>query len=269
MHCSPSHANNGHTCYTVKHLKEMARGINTTLPSSSKISLNHNKQNLWSSIREKLSDECKDEWCWINHGRVKNTINTKMLEKVFRPIHPEGDENVWLSTSDINSVMKQYEEIYPNFVFFGPVPINFKQVSKEVGNINIKTIYNKGVRQIGLVFNTDPSYKKGRHWMSMFIDLHKFEVNYFDSNPKILPDEINDIINTIVDQGKNNDTDFTVNINTLQHQFGPSECGVYSIYFITESLKGRSFSSIVNRIIKDDEMSKNRNVYFRPHSGSE
>ena len=269
MHCSPSHSNNGHTCYTVKHLKDMARGINTTLPRSSKISLSLNKQNLWSSIREKLSDKCSDEWCWINHDKIKSTINTKVLKNVFRPIHPKGGSNVWLSTTDINSVMKQYEAIYPKFVFFGPVPIDFKQVSSEVGKINIKNLYRKGVRQIGLVFNTDPSHKSGKHWMSMFIDLHNYEVNYFDSNPKLIPKEINDLINTVVNQGKDKmNVDFKVNINNRQHQFGPSECGVYSIYFITESLKGRSFSNIVNNIVRDDEMNKNRVVFFRPHNGA-
>ena len=132
-YCAPSHTNNGHTCYTLSNLKEMARGINSTVSRpTEKISLVQKKYDLWESIRKKLSDQCSitkdgesNEWCWIDHDVIKSTTNTKLLKTVFRPVRPIG-KNVWLTTSNIYDVMKQYESHYPDFVFFGPVPIDFK-----------------------------------------------------------------------------------------------------------------------------------------------
>ena len=36
----------------------------------------------------------------------------------------EKNKYTWLSTTDINAVMKQYERMYDNFAFFGPVPVD-------------------------------------------------------------------------------------------------------------------------------------------------
>ena len=44
--------------------------------------------------------------------------------KVFRPEGPQGRFE-WLSTLDINKVLYQYEEKYPDFKFLGAVPLDF------------------------------------------------------------------------------------------------------------------------------------------------
>ena len=50
--------------------------------------------------------------------------------------------------------------------------------------------------------------------------------------------------------------------NQIQHQFGNSECGVYSINFILRLVKGELFESITKNITKDDDMNLNRKKYF-------
>ncbi len=265
-HCSPKHSNNGHTCYTLKHLLSIAKAINHN--SHKHIDLKLNKYKLWNAIRQTLSDKCSDkqEWCWIDHDLVKHATDTDSLSlhKAFRPTGPLSKDS-WLSTNNILSVMKQYEEIYTDFVFFGPVPIDFKNVSKQVANINIKKLISQGIHYIGLVFNTDPSHLPGKHWISMFINLHSHQINYFDSNPVILPDEINDLINHLAKQFELLGHTPIININTVRHQFGKSECGTYAIFFITQSLKGITFHNIVNNIIKDQQMHMFRHTLFRPY----
>ena len=62
------------------------------------------------------------------------------------------------------------------FIYWS-VPIDFdykdslgRCVSEELCNINFIKLIKKGIKFIGIVFNLDPHYKPGIHWVSMFID---------------------------------------------------------------------------------------------------
>ena len=55
---------------------------------------------------------------------------------------------------------------------------------------------------------------------------------------------------------------FDIRYNHIQHQFKDSECGVYSIHFITRLVSGESFDSIIHNVIKDDVMNSFRKNYF-------
>ena len=50
----------------------------------------------------------------------------------------------------------------------------------------------------------------------------------------------------------------------MQHQYGNSECGVYSINFILRLLKGKSFEDITKKLIPDKMMTDYRSFLFRP-----
>ena len=52
-------------------------------------------------------------------------------------------------------------------------------------------------------------------------------------------------------------------INKGKHQRGNNECGVYSLYFITSRLQGKSCDYLNKKIIKDPEMNKFRKKFFR------
>jgi hypothetical protein len=56
---------------------------------------------------------------------------------------------------------------------------------------------------------------------------------------------------------------FDIDYNKVRHQYDNSECGVYSINFILELLDGKSFKDITNNKTYDEEMNKNRKIYFR------
>ena len=51
--------------------------------------------------------------------------------------------------------------------------------------------------------------------------------------------------------------------NDKVHQEKNSECGIYSIFFLTEMLKGKTFINFVENKFKDDYIFKMRDVYWR------
>ena len=51
--------------------------------------------------------------------------------------------------------------------------------------------------------------------------------------------------------------------NNIRFQYKGSECGVYSIYFQKQLLKGIRFREIIDNIIDDDVINNQRNIYFR------
>ena len=50
--------------------------------------------------------------------------------------------------------------------------------------------------------------------------------------------------------------------NKRRHQFSESECGMYSLYFIIQMLKGVTFKKFTSKRVKDSYMMKLRKIYF-------
>lgn len=268
-YCAPGAKKTDYTCFSINALRKIAAAYNQNRAKNQRdmIKLNQNmsKNQLWTQIRKKLSNQCKTEWCWLDLDFIRE-LNDPELAGNHRPTGPAGQYD-WLKTSDINTAMKQYEKVYQGFVFFGPVPIDFAEINTELTNINLQSLINKGVKSIGIVFNMDPHDKSGSHWISMFIDLKKWIISYFDSFGICPPPiEVGRLINSFNKQARKvRGKKMFVNCNTYQHQTRNSECGIYSMYFLVESLKGRSFDDIAQNIILDDEINKYRDLFFRPH----
>ena len=268
--CSPRKDKN-FTCFSKKALLNMLESWNSyynnnkiTYSSSSSL------KSLWGKLDDKLKNVCNDEYCWTKQEFVKNDDNIK---ESFRPEMPSKwseNKNEWLNTLDIEAVMKQYEKKYDNFIFIGPVPIDFDHklhpgmcVINELCNINLKKLISNGKTKIGVIFNLDPHDKPGSHWVSMFADFDKKNnVYYFDSYGYKEPPEVTKLMNRLKEQGDAMNRNTTLYTNNIRHQFKNSECGVYSINFIIQLLKGKSFKDITENIINDDKMEKNRSKLF-------
>jgi hypothetical protein len=50
--------------------------------------------------------------------------------------------------------------------------------------------------------------------------------------------------------------------NKTQHQFGGSECGIYSLNFIIRLLNGSNFDTIIKEKLDDDVVNQCREIYF-------
>ena len=54
--------------------------------------------------------------------------------------------------------------------------------------------------------------------------------------------------------------------NDVQHQTQNTECGIYSIFFISKLLEGVPFTQFLGKRISDSEMENYRNIFFRPRN---
>ena len=258
--CAPGSSDHNFTCFTHDSLKKIAKAYNKT--HSGKIRISSGKKELWRDIQDKLNNECGDETCWIGLGFVKNIKDINIKEYTFKPVIPRGRYQ-WLSTSDINAVLKQYQKLFKGkFKYLGALPIDFAKINRTMKNFNISRELKKGFETVGVVFNLDPHNKKGSHWVSLFIDArgNVVTIDFFDSYGDEPPKEIQNFIKRLQKQLSYK---VKVRVNTIRHQRKKSECGMYSLLFIIDRLLGVSFDNFVSNVIRDKIANDMRKVIFR------
>lgn len=275
--CAPTKAFDDGSCIPLYLLVEMANAYNEDRQASQDNSIKLNpgletlnpkkyKRYLLGEFSSKLDKVCDDQRCWIRQDFVKR-MNKRMAQELnkntFRPSGPEGKFE-WLNTFNINDVMGQYQDKYTDFIFLGAVPIDFDDLP-ELGlkGFNFVESVKKGKSKIGVVFNLDEHYKGGSHWVSTYSDLNNGQVYFFDSygsepDPRIRK-FMRRITRCIKDDLKKKPM---VDYNRTRHQYGSSECGVYSINFILRMLDGDKFEDISKNKISDNEINKCREIYF-------
>ena len=365
-YCSPRNSANSHTCFDDKDLVKIAKYYNKLKDDKINIpkKLNYNtRRTLWAHIQNKLKkmSECDKDICIAKTDLVTSALGIPKLMSTFRPVMPLSwltNEREWLSTLDIDNVLKQYEDKHNDFKFMGSVPIDFDSpsmfgtgcVSNNLCKINLHNLLKQGKTKLGVVFNSDPHYKSGAHWTSMFVDMQTGGIYYFDSygippqkeieelmlklklqGNKLLNNRIIDInklkdIHTVVRDYKllsnnriqvdNPELFFPTNMiffggyknkcpvldsktgntiinkannileveksieseypivamksfrtffNDKRFQYKNTECGVYSIYFLDQFLSGKNYDEVINSMLYDDNMFKNREIFFTPN----
>ena len=356
-YCSPSKEDNDITCFDKEALIRIAEEYNKKYPNDA-ISYNKkkiNKSKIWKDIQKKLmrfTPNCSEEYCLLENPILENLKDKNILENSFRPKMPSSWKNKpreWLSTMDIQAVMEQYEKKHTDFKFIGPVPMDFDHriavgmcISNELCNINLSRLHNSGIRKIGIIFNLDPHYLGGSHWVSLFLDMNTAGIYFFDSVGKPPPQEVQVLMSRLKNQGNklilekklniddietthsekynfkkvnnrtikvggknnygklldnviclNNDSlnhvisveddivtlkmpikcdncnsftskCFKIFYNEKQFQKLDTECGIYSMNFIEEFLKGKQFNQIIAEPKDDSQMFKKRKIYYRP-----
>jgi hypothetical protein len=281
--CAPGKNFKDGSCYTLDNLITISNSYNN-IHKKDKIVIKNNKKYLLKQLLNKMDNnyKCKDnQVCWINTKVVKNINNLELEKYTFRPKGP-NKQYEWLSTSHINNVMSQYEKKYNNFNFLGTVPYDFEHLPDLlVYNIDFNN-FNK--KQLGIVINLDEHTESGSHWVSLYSNLNKNQIYFFDSfgnkpgerirkfTTKILTHMYNKKYDKNINtkqflqlnyKAANISNDFDVRYNKIQHQFKNSECGVYSMNFIIRLLNGETFNKITENITGDNKMNSCRNVYFR------
>lgn len=250
------------TCFTPDILTQIKSDYNH-VNKSNPILVTDPKEIL-KELRNRLS-QCSKEDCWLSQLKDPS-LKKKIQEYVFAPKHPEEwsySPNEWLSNYDIFNVLVQYENRYPHFEFIGPSFIDFdsktgksgdKCVSDELCQFSLRDHISKKHTHIAVVFNLDKHTQSGSHWVSLFIDIPNQFIFYFDSAGNKIPNEIMALVNRIKTQGRelgNNKTRRQYK-NTgamyfkfyqnwpLEHQYGNTECGMYSLFFIITMLTGKN-----------------------------
>lgn len=275
VNCSPKDKTeiNDFSCYTDKSLFKLRDLWNARHPDS-KINTNDPKE-IHAKITNYLGNVCNKESCWLKQKAEFGPISSDMAES-FAPESPvewKKNPNEWLSSVDIIKVMKQYEKAYKCFDFIGPSPIDFDTkklygecVWDELCNFSLEKQIKNGKTKIGIIFNTDPHNKPGQHWISMFINIKKKQIFFFDSTGDEPTDEIMTLVNRIKEQGKNLKRKIIFEYDSnegIEHQYGNTECGIYSLFFIVHMLEDKMTEHYLKtHILKDEYMQKFRKVYF-------
>ena len=278
LNCSPKNKNkntntNKNTCYSdsdLYKLKDMWNARHPDRPIKTK-----NTKQIWILLKEYYATICNKESCWVRQ-MAKNTKQEQELLDAFAPESPkewEKNPNEWLSSIDILQVMNQYEKKYKCFDFLGPSPIDYdthklygKCVWEELCHFNLAKHLQKKHNKIGVIFNLDPHYKGGSHWVSLFINIKNKTIFFFDSTGEQIPPQINKFVNTVIEQGKQlpNPIIFKFDQNyPVEHQYGNTECGIYSIFFIIHMLEDKITGHYLKtNILKDEYIENFRKVYY-------
>jgi hypothetical protein len=192
---------------------------------------------VWKNIQSRLQDECS-----------KNNAECVIVSLLSKPKAPSTwrtNPEEWLSSIDIDAVEKRYQKIFPEYFYVGTVPIDFGSKSKtgtclvnSLCSLDIREIYRKGYRQIGIVFNTDKSTGPGEHWIALFCDIRPDldfpRITYFDSYATKPEKEIQQLMKQWSESWNStgiHKKPMAITYNKTRHQYEDSECGMYCLYF--------------------------------------
>lgn len=239
---------------------------------SKRLNIRANSDKLFSSV----GCQSEEEHCLLDKAPMNEGLKKELRKQYLRPRRPkawDGDPDMWLDNYNIMGVMKQYQEAYPWFKFLGVFPIDFsapdpykhtntpKCLYQETCEINLKNEYEKGIRGIGMIFNLDPHFKGGSHWVGLYINIKNIKkpfIGYYDSYGYKVPPLIARLMRS-----------FKLQINTCQmgynarkFQYGNSECGMFSMYFIICMICGISFKNFCKDSVSDNFMLQLRKVLF-------
>jgi hypothetical protein len=273
--CAPGKIYENDSCISLQVLVNMAEAYNKTCDDESKkivmhptfiLNVKKYKKYLVREFDKLYSDKCTDQICWTKQEFVKKmdeSYREELKKLTFRPKGPEGKFE-WLTTFNINDVVVQYENVEKRFKFLGAVPIDFNELPElGIRDINFDDFVNDGIDKIGIIFNLDESNKPGSHWVASFIELKKGEAYFFDSVGQLPEARIRNFMRKCLSfSSKKYGVKPYARHNTVQHQHGGTECGVYSINFILRMLEGEDFEKICSVPTPDKVINKCRRVYF-------
>lgn len=275
LNCSPIADDKitDYSCYSKLDLHKLRQIWNSRHPD--KPITTNNPQIIWALLKLYYSDICNKESCWVRQ-MVKDKKLEKELLDSFAPTSPttwKKNPNEWLSSIDILQVMSQYEKKYKCFEFLGPSPINYDTIElngscvwNELCNFELKKHKANGKHKIGIIFNTDPHYKSGEHWISLFINCKSGIIFFFDSAGDSIPQELIKFVKTVQKQGEALNPPILFHFDQnypIEHQYENTECGIYSIFFITHMLQDKINGDYLKTHILDDKyMQQFRKVYY-------
>ena len=272
--CSPSGAKFKNTCLNETYLHKLKDDWNNN--NNDKINTN-DIDTIRKELREK-NTSCKRESCIVKSSKLETTEKNEIMKHSYAPLMPKewlNNPNAWLSSDDITAVLDQYKVEYKCFDYLGPSPIDYDTklsdnqcVWNSICNFQLKKYVQDNFKKIGIVFNLDPHNKGGSHWVSLFIHIPRRKIYYFDSTGDKIPKQLMKFVNTVMNQGKDMGItySFLETHGKIEHQYGDTECGMYSLYFIIQMLKKERFwNTVTKRRIKDKEMEQYRSKYFNRH----
>jgi len=254
--CAPGKEFKDGSCFSLDDLLTLTKSYNSKHPSKM-IDIKSNKKYLLKMLTKNMKEDysCNDQVCWTQN---LPKLHRGITNYTFRPSGPSNSTE-WLSTTDIEKVMLQYERKYKDFIFLGANPSDFMDLKyTKPAKFGFKYMKERGLNRLGMVINLDKHNQPGSHWVGLFANLSKKQIYFFDSFAK----QPQQNIYNYIDKLKKYMGEYDYKYNTVRHQFKNTECGVYSMNFVIRLLHGETFNQITKNITKDDKMNDCRNAYF-------
>jgi hypothetical protein len=243
------------------------------------------------------------ERCLLKHTtELAEEEKQKILKEHFRPAMPSewsADPDMWLASTDIEAVMRQYEEAVPSFKFLGVVPIDFSapdpyEEEKDPYNIHKVAGQNSSIETQGGATSVSTGGKKQKCLANEFctVDLKRekakgirtigavFNLDPHDKNGShwvaccILLDTKAIYyfdsyglppppqVSRFMRSFILQDAGLTLKYNGRRFQFGNSECGMYCMYFLICMINRVLFKTFVRHTVPDKYMLELRHVLF-------
>jgi hypothetical protein len=149
---------------------------------------------------------------------------------------------------------------------------SIKNTTIKINNL-LEKVKNNEKTCLGMVLNTDKWSGRGIHWTALFIDLRekkKVTIEFFNSSANKPSNNIKKLMLLFEEkiskcEGYKDKIIERINVVKTEMQKGDSECGLYSIYYIHQRLRGIPIEYFENKEferISDETMTKYRNRIF-------
>lgn len=285
--CAPKkYDSKNNTCFTLNELVELVGAYNRHLTKTmfgpnneiggsdnknetiSLIKIKKNKAYLLKELLKRFNNVCGNDESCITKQDFMNEIVKEMREdfdkKIFRSIGPVKSTE-WLSNDDIDNILSQYENVYPDFKFLGAVPSNCSDLSFcQLFKLDYNKFLKDNINQLAIVFNLDVYGQPGSHWVALYINIKNGEIYFCDSNGHEPIENIQKVIDVFIKYYTKKFEHVPIyKHNPNSYQTDNSECGIYSCNFIIRKLAGEKFDAIINNALTFKEINACRNIYFR------
>lgn len=210
---------------------------------------------------------CDSEKCVLQRLQHNTNSDRTAIKESLDNFKPNGPihKPEWLSNTHIDDVLKSFAKQYPEFKYY---PTGLMNLQDSLGRIDLEKDFNEGYETVACVVNTTRkcpvSGPCGDHWVCVVMKKEKDNVismEYFNSSGNTPP---NDIL-TVFKQQKQlvgGKCACTEKYNSVVHQRGDSECGVYCLYYIRSRLEGVDAERFYQSRISDEAMIMFRRYIF-------
>lgn len=263
-------------CHPSTTIKSKKRCLPSKIYSDISKKLKHTINKDDTILFKSLGCQPGEDHCLLDKAPIDDNLKKELRRQYLRPKRPKAwdrDPDMWLDNYNILGVMKQYEDAFSWFKFLGVFPIDFsapdpynktttnKCLYNETCELDLKMEYSKGIRGIGMIFNLDPHFKGGSHWVSLYININNINkpfVGYFDSYGYEVPP----LIARLMRSFKLQIHTCRLGYNARRFQYGDSECGMFSLYFLLCMIHGISFKQFCKDSVSDNYMLQLRKILF-------
>jgi hypothetical protein len=237
-----------------------------------------------SEIIEKAADflKCDNEACILENKYFLDTLNNGEIKQVKKELAEKyivsgpADDTTLLSNFNIDATLELWKKKFNDFMHISFQFIDFADYSTELESLDIGRAYEAGFRTIGCVLNTDKTGGRGKHWITVFIDMRPpdiWTIEFFNSSGNTPTVELiiwmTKIKNRIIkylstaNHSLNKIDVKEIVVSKIVHQKSKTECGMYSLYYIWNRLKGKSYKLFQYDPVPDDKVTKFRKHVFR------